>query len=69
MAACYVSLWFTPIGNGVFAVMRPVDPRGGVDGEEIQRASAKDAVHHAERALAEEKKTVQIGNADTLGLG
>ena len=34
----YVPLWFTPLGDGLFAVMRPADPRGWVDGVEIQRA-------------------------------
>ncbi len=65
----YGPLWFTPIGNGEFAVMRPVNPRGWVDGVEIHRSSAKDAVHHAEQVLAEDKRLVQIGNADSLGLG
>ena len=65
----YVPLWFHPIGNDVFAVMRPENPRGWVDGVEVQRGSATDVVHHVEQALARDECPVQIGNAETLGLG
>jgi hypothetical protein len=62
-----VPVWIAPAGNCTFSVQLPA-ASNWVDGKEIYRGSAEDAVQKADEALADQDIRVLLGNAETLGL-